>query len=76
MSNDAVCFSPFFDHVLGYWDKRDDPQVLFLKYEDMKKVTATNLRALSNNTTICWTNVFSTKYVNVLFCILNRTCVR
>ncbi|XP_066302017.1 sulfotransferase 6B1-like [Branchiostoma lanceolatum] len=27
----------FFDHVLGWWQKHDDPHFLFLKYEDMKK---------------------------------------
>lgn len=25
------------DHVLGWWKQRDNPNVLFLKYEDMKK---------------------------------------
>ncbi|XP_078655676.1 sulfotransferase 6B1-like [Branchiostoma floridae x Branchiostoma belcheri] len=27
----------YFDHVLGWWQRRDDPHFLFLKYEDMKK---------------------------------------
>ncbi|XP_060880350.1 luciferin sulfotransferase-like [Metopolophium dirhodum] len=35
--SDYLCYSPFFDHILGFWDRRDDPQILFLKYEDMKK---------------------------------------
>ena len=26
------------DHVLGWWKHRDDPNVLFLKYEDLHKV--------------------------------------
>ena len=26
------------DHVLGWWKHRDDPNVLFLKYEDFHKV--------------------------------------
>ncbi|XP_026685459.1 estrogen sulfotransferase-like [Diaphorina citri] len=36
--NDAVCFAPYWDHVLEFWavaKKRDN--VLFIKYEDMKK---------------------------------------
>ncbi|XP_035697446.1 sulfotransferase family cytosolic 1B member 1-like [Branchiostoma floridae] len=27
----------FFDHVLSWWQKRDDPHFIFLKFEDMKK---------------------------------------
>ena len=35
----AVPFSgDYFDHVLGWWQMRDDPHFLFVKYEDMKKV--------------------------------------
>lgn len=32
----AVC-CPWPDHVLGYWNRRNDPQVLFVKYEDVVK---------------------------------------
>nr|XP_031843272.1 sulfotransferase 4A1-like [Nomia melanderi] len=31
-----VCFAPFWDHILGFWNRRTDSNVLFLKYEDMK----------------------------------------
>ncbi|XP_078588981.1 sulfotransferase 1B1-like [Branchiostoma floridae x Branchiostoma japonicum] len=27
----------FYDHALGWWQMRDDPHFLFLKYEDMRK---------------------------------------
>ncbi len=30
-------FGDWYDHVLGWWVCRDEPNVLFLKYEDMKK---------------------------------------
>ena len=30
-------FGSFFDHILGWWKHRNDDNVLFLKYEDMKK---------------------------------------
>jgi len=26
------------DHVLPWWKRRNDPHILFLKYEDLKKV--------------------------------------
>ena len=28
----------WFDHVLGWWKHRDDPNILFLTYEDRIKV--------------------------------------
>ncbi|KXJ05332.1 sulfotransferase 1C2A, partial [Exaiptasia diaphana] len=30
-------YGSWIDHVLGWWAHRDDDNVLFLKYEDMKK---------------------------------------
>ena len=32
-----VEFGLWFDHILEWWKHKDDPNVLFLKYEDMKK---------------------------------------
>ena len=32
-----VHYGSHLDHVLGWWEHRDDDNVLFLKYEDMKK---------------------------------------
>ncbi|KAK3745841.1 hypothetical protein QZH41_014930 [Actinostola sp. cb2023] len=32
-----VVYGSWYDHVLGWWAHRDDPKILFLKYEDMKK---------------------------------------
>ena len=32
-----VDFGDYFDHVLSWWAHKDDDNVLFLKYEDMKK---------------------------------------
>jgi len=33
-----VLGAPFFGHILEAWAKRDHPNMLFLFYEDMKKV--------------------------------------
>ncbi|PIK55355.1 sulfotransferase [Apostichopus japonicus] len=30
-------FGDWFEHVLQFWEKKDEPNVLFIKYEDMKK---------------------------------------
>ena len=32
-----VIYGSYFDHVLGWWEHRNDRNVLFLKYEDMHK---------------------------------------
>ncbi|CAH1131623.1 unnamed protein product [Ceutorhynchus assimilis] len=31
-----VNFAPFWNHVLPFWEKRNEPNILFLKYEDLK----------------------------------------
>ncbi|XP_050304334.1 luciferin sulfotransferase-like [Anthonomus grandis grandis] len=31
-----VNFAPFWNHVLPFWRRRNDPNVLFLKYEELK----------------------------------------
>ena len=42
-------FGPFWDHMLGYWKQSlENPQkVLFLKYEDLKKDTKTQVKRLA-----------------------------
>lgn len=34
----TVCFGPYWDHVSGYWKQKDNPNLLLLTYEEMKKV--------------------------------------
>ena len=34
-----VIWTPYFDTVLDAWSKKDHPNMLFLWYEDMKKVS-------------------------------------
>ncbi|XP_070560865.1 sulfotransferase 1C4-like isoform X2 [Ptychodera flava] len=35
--NDKTWYGSWFDHVLTWWQHRDDENVMFLKYENMKK---------------------------------------
>jgi len=35
------------DHVLGWWKHRDDPNVLFLKYEDLQKDLLSHIRMIA-----------------------------
>ncbi|XP_017782119.1 PREDICTED: sulfotransferase family cytosolic 1B member 1-like [Nicrophorus vespilloides] len=30
-------YAPFFNNILSYWSRRSEPNIIFLKYEDMKK---------------------------------------
>ena len=40
-------YGSWFDHVLGWWMHKDDPNVLFLKYEDMKKDLTTSIETIA-----------------------------
>nr|CAH0099007.1 unnamed protein product [Daphnia galeata] len=35
--DDELLFSPFFPHIIDAWNKRHNPNMLFLFYEDLKK---------------------------------------
>ncbi|KAK6122228.1 hypothetical protein DH2020_044031 [Rehmannia glutinosa] len=39
-------FGPFWDHVLGYWNMSPE-KVLFLKYEDLKEDTSSNIKKIA-----------------------------
>ncbi|KAL0270671.1 UNVERIFIED_CONTAM: hypothetical protein PYX00_008005 [Menopon gallinae] len=34
---DSLCFAPFWTHISDFWKRRNEPNILFLTYEDMKK---------------------------------------
>ncbi|XP_046383782.1 luciferin sulfotransferase-like isoform X2 [Ischnura elegans] len=34
---DTVAYGPYWDNVLSYWEHKDDSNILFLTYEEMKK---------------------------------------
>lgn len=42
-----VFFGNYFDHVLGWWAHRDDTNVLFMKYEDMKRDLFGNVKKIA-----------------------------
>lgn len=33
---DETVYAPFYDHVLNFWNSRDEPNIMFLTYEQMK----------------------------------------
>lgn len=35
--NDKAPIGPIWNHYLSFWEKRHEPNVLFLKYEDLKR---------------------------------------
>lgn len=41
--NDNAPIGPVWPHMLDFWSMRDEPNVLFLKYEDMKKDLASTI---------------------------------
>ncbi|XP_035683559.1 sulfotransferase family cytosolic 1B member 1-like isoform X2 [Branchiostoma floridae] len=42
-----ISYGDFCDHVLGWWQMRDDPHFLFLKYEDMKKDVLSSVQTIA-----------------------------
>lgn len=36
--NDTVPMGPIWSHIMGFWKLRNEPNVLFLRYEELKKV--------------------------------------
>lgn len=47
MLNDMVPIGSVWNHYLTYWNKRDEPNFLYLKYEDMKRDTPAAVRQIA-----------------------------
>ena len=43
-----VTFGSWWDHVPEWWAHRDEPNVLFLKYEDLKKDLRANVKTIAD----------------------------
>ncbi|XP_035691382.1 sulfotransferase 6B1-like [Branchiostoma floridae] len=41
-------FGPYYDHVLGWWQMRDDPHFLFLKYEDINRDLTSAVKTIAS----------------------------
>lgn len=39
-----LSFAPYWDHILDFWKRRIDPNILFLKYEEMKSDLPTMIK--------------------------------
>ena len=46
-SSGSLVFGDYFKHTLSWWDHREDDNVLFLKYEDMKRDLRSSIRKIS-----------------------------
>ncbi|KAL1449724.1 hypothetical protein WDU94_002204 [Cyamophila willieti] len=58
-----VCFGPFWSHVLEFWEaSKTNPNILFLKYEDMKK----DLISVINRTTEFLNKKLSPDQIDIL----------
>ncbi|XP_072027774.1 sulfotransferase 1A1-like [Amphiura filiformis] len=47
MKGDVHCGS-WYEHTLSWWQKKNEPNVLFLKYEDMKKDLRKSVKQIAN----------------------------
>ena len=41
-------FAGWFEHILGWWRHNDSPNILFIKYEDMKRDPLTTVRSVAS----------------------------
>ena len=37
LNDECIYWTPFMHNVRSYWDKRDEPNIMFITYEEMKR---------------------------------------
>ena len=45
--NDSIIYSPYFDHFIEFWHMRNEENILFITYEEMKKNTKDVLKSIA-----------------------------
>jgi len=45
--NGNVPYGSYFDHILGWWEHKEDEHLLFMKYEDMKKDLLSHVKKIA-----------------------------
>ena len=58
-------FGNYIDHLVGWWPHRNDKNVLFLKYEDMKKDLESTVSTIASFMGINLSNDIITKIANL-----------
>ena len=48
LRDECVYWTPFMQNVLSYWDKRHEPNITFITYEDMKRDLPKVIREVSS----------------------------
>nr|CAI5828441.1 unnamed protein product [Callosobruchus analis] len=46
--NGELCYLPYWRHVLGFWEQRSKPNVMFLRYEELSKDLPGTIRKMAN----------------------------
>ena len=48
LKDECVYWTPFMQNVKSYWDKRHEPNIIFITYEDMKRDLPKVIREVSS----------------------------
>ena len=47
VKNEGMLYAPFIQNVKGYWERRHEPNILFITYEEMKRDLPDVIRRVS-----------------------------